>query len=111
MTHTLKKISGVAAGNQRKIFYGLVGALALVSFFYGYFVQQTILNVVEREKVIKEARIAGSAIADMEASYIALTNNITLDFAYSLGFRDAETPEYISKRALGKLTNDAYTAF
>jgi hypothetical protein len=111
MTQALKKIGKAATNNERKTFYVLVTLIAFVSFFYGFFVQQTIMNVVEREKTLKEARVLSSEIGDLESAYIALKNNITLDFAYAQGFKDADTTEYISKRALGRNTISPSNAF
>lgn len=102
MTQTLKKISNVATHNERSIIFALIACIAFVSFFYGFFVKQTIVNVVEREQTIKEARVLNTKIGDLEASYIALKNNITLDFAYARGFKDAPAAHFISKKALGK---------
>lgn len=111
MTQALKKIGKVATNNERKTFYVLVALIGLMSFFYVFFVQQTIMNVVEREKTLKEARVVSSEIGDMESAYIALKNNITLDFAYAQGFKDADATEYISKRELGRNTVTSSNAF
>ncbi len=110
MTQTLKKI-GETAGIERKIFYGIVVLIMVVAFFYGFFVQQTIKNVVSREKTIKDTRELGSVIGDLESQYISLKNNITLDFAYAQGFKDAVKTEYISKKALGKISNESNFTF
>lgn len=104
MTQTFKKISNVATTNERRIFYVLLSLIAAVAFFYGFFVQQTIVNVVEREKGLKEVRVVNSRIGDLESAYIAIKNNITIDLAYERGFKDAVTTEYISKNELGKVT-------
>lgn len=111
MTQALKKIGKAASNNERKTFYVLVSLIVVVSFFYGFFVQQTIINVVEREKTLKETRVVSSEIGDLESSYIALKNNITLDFAYAQGFKDAKATEYISKRELGRNTISSPNAF
>ncbi|MDD5050429.1 MAG: hypothetical protein PHV93_01650 [Candidatus Pacebacteria bacterium] len=78
--------------------------LLLVGFVcsYVYFLNDTIHNVVERQKA--ETRIASirGAVGELESRYIVLKDSITLDLASSLGFQTVQNPVFISRTALSK---------
>ncbi len=104
MTKLLKKQISNVSTHQRKIFYVLVSLIVIASSFYGFFVKQTIMDVVEREKIQKEARTITSDIGDLESEYIAEKGKITLEFAYAQGFRDALDTHYITRKTLSRNT-------
>ncbi|MBI5126715.1 MAG: hypothetical protein HZA80_03060 [Candidatus Taylorbacteria bacterium] len=89
---------------RERIFYTLCALLAVSAISYGYLLQKAIVNVVEREAMIKELRIATSRVADLESSYLALKNTVTLELAFDRGFKEANHLSYIKKGSLGQLT-------
>lgn len=56
---------------------------------YVYGVNRTVFNVVAKTKAEKSLAQISVAVADLESSQVSLKNKITLDFAYSQGFKDA----------------------
>lgn len=102
MTKIIKKQLSNVEGKEKQIFYSMMMLLIVVSFMYGYFVKETIMNVVAREKLITESRNLSSQISDLESSYIAAKNKVTIDLAYSKGFKDVTSTDYISLRHIGK---------
>ncbi len=102
MTKIIKEKISDVAGNARQLFYGAIMLLLVASFGYGYFVKETIMNVVERERVMTESRNLNSQIGDLESQYIAAKNNITINLAYEKGFKDVSSTDYISLRNVGK---------
>lgn len=58
------------------------------SFYYIYLLNDSVFNVVLREKYSKEARLLGSEVSLLENKFIEVRNNINIDMAYSLGYRD-----------------------
>ena len=61
---------------EKRVFWGLVVTLVSFAVFYAYFVNQTILNIVERENIEEEIVMLNSKISELEFDYIALKNKI-----------------------------------
>jgi hypothetical protein len=101
-----RKIRWVSVPSNPSIEKNLIlSFLVLVIFLaitYGYFVKQTILNVVTREEVEEEMIDLGSAVSQLEVRYIELKNRIDLDFAYSLGYKDASEIKFVSRNVMDK---------
>ena len=83
---------------ERKIFWGLFALLVIFAVSYGYFVNQTILNIVARENIEEKTMTLNSEISEMEFDYIALKNDVNIDYAYSIGFVDVENVKFASRR-------------
>jgi len=83
---------------EKKLFWFFSVALFSSFFFYAYFVNQTILNIVERENFEEEIAVLNSEISELEANYLDLKNKITLDYAHSLGFSDAKNIKFASNK-------------
>ncbi len=86
----------------RKLVVTLVPCLVCIFVVYGFLVRQTILNVVEREKAGKEMSGMLSSLSSLEAQYLGAKEGINLDVAYAKGFKDAESPSFITRGSLGK---------
>ena len=70
---------------------------------YTYAVNRTVFNVVATTKAEKGLAQSAAKVADLESHYMALKNKITLDFAYSQGFKDASSQQiFITKKSVGK---------
>lgn len=65
-----------------------------------YCINATIHNVVGREKLESDATQLTLSIGSHEFQYISMRNKINLQLAYSLGFKDADTKTFISKKSL-----------
>jgi hypothetical protein len=79
----------------KKIFYTLSGVLMLLVLTYGYMLNTTILNVVARQKAQTQIALLSSDTSDLETSYIALQNDVSINLAYSLGFKDVSNPQFL----------------
>jgi len=88
--------------NEKNIFWTLV-LLVIAGFsFYLYCVSVTTLNVVSRQKLEKEIFSIQSTIGSLESEYMSKKNNISIEYAYSLGFKDVSKVTYINKKSLSK---------
>jgi hypothetical protein len=87
---------------RKKIIFSLFGGVVLFAFLYGYFVNQTILNVVARENIETKLIELSSEVSSLEVEYIKLKNKIDLEFAYSLGYSDVSNVKFVSRKSLGK---------
>jgi len=82
---------------SRKIwFWGLLSVLFVLIVLYGYFVNTTILHIVERKSLEKEASFVSASIAEFEADYLEIKRDITPELAYELGFMEAESVKFAS---------------
>lgn len=82
---------------QKKIF--VFFTVLVVSFFvlYGYFLNITIIRVVERERTLEEASAMDANLSELEFQYIAMQNSINIEEAYARDFVDIESPIFISR--------------
>ena len=82
-----------------KIFWTLSSVLMLLVLTYGYMLNATILNVVARQKSQNDIASLSSDIGNLETSYIALQNNVNIDLAYSMGFKDVSNPQFLYRNS------------
>ncbi|HJN62977.1 MAG TPA: hypothetical protein QGH03_01970 [Candidatus Paceibacterota bacterium] len=87
---------------ERKLIIFLFVGIVVLGISYGYFVKQTIVNVVSRQNVEEEMGDLGSRVSNLEVRYIELKNKIDLDFAYSLGYKDVSEVKFVSRSELSK---------
>lgn len=78
------------------VFWAFVSLLVLSAVAYMWLINASVGNVVERKKVSEENRILTINLASLESRYLALTQEMTLERAHTLGFVDVTTPEYLS---------------
>jgi len=101
MTDIITKIN--TNNLERKIFWFLSVFVITSIIFYGFLVNQTVINIVERENIQDEITMLNSEISGLEFDYIALKNEINLKYAYSVGFEDAKNVEFASRRLSDKV--------
>jgi hypothetical protein len=80
--------------NTRTIFFIVASLLVFLFVSYAYLVNKTIMNVVAREKTEKTYQKLSASIGDLEAKYLTAKSGVTIDLAYSKGFKDAH-PQFV----------------
>lgn len=75
---------------EQKLFWLMVASIAFLATVYVCLINNTIVNVVVRKQSVESINNINAEIAVLEGRYVALTNGLTLEKAYSLGFVDAE---------------------
>ncbi len=83
--------------NEKTMFWSLIGLLVLSLGFYMYFINATVHNVVARQNLEAEASTLTLDIGNKEFQYITERNNVTLQVAYTMGFKDVTEKTFISK--------------
>jgi hypothetical protein len=83
--------------NEKTMFWSLIGLLVLSLGFYMYFINATVHNVVARQNLEAEASTLTLDIGNKEFQYITERNNVTLQVAYAMGFKDVTEKTFISK--------------
>ncbi|MEK9184792.1 MAG: hypothetical protein AAB866_01335 [Patescibacteria group bacterium] len=88
----------------KKIILTTLPVLICLFVFYIFLVRQTIINVVARENIEKNIGNMLSSISNLETKYMSVKGNISLDVAYAQGFKNADSPIFITRDGLGKAT-------
>jgi len=79
----------------------LLGAIATILTMvgaYAYFVNQAVLNVVERENLDTKIAEITSKISTMESEYIKKIDEINKDLAYNMGYREPKVTKFVSRK-------------
>ncbi len=85
--------------NEKNIFWAIVCALVLCVGFYMYFINSTVHNVVTRQNLEAEASSLALKIGNQEFQYITSRNNVTMQLAQSMGFKEVTAKTFISKNS------------
>jgi len=78
-------------------FYALLVIIFMLGIFYAYFVNQAVVNIVERQGIEGLLLSKNSSISELELEYISQRNNLSLARAYEMGFVEVNTPRYVSR--------------
>jgi len=84
--------------DTEKMFWILASTLLMLAFLYAYLVSTTIFNVAARQHDQVSLAALSSDTNDLEASYISLQNTITLQLAYSMGFKEVSNPQFLLRK-------------
>lgn len=84
--------------NTKMAFYLLAIVVIALASLYVYFMNKTVMNVVERENIEKKIAEQASDIAEIEFAYIAAKNTVTLERAHEIGFVDAIPSSYVARK-------------
>lgn len=101
MTQAIAHNAEIIMSYRERIFGVLMACLFFTLCIYGYSLQRAIVNVVQREAIMKTINAKGSQVADLEAKYFSRKNSVSLDLAHAEGFKEAPVSMFISKKALG----------
>lgn len=81
----------------KHLFFALSAISMLCLVLYVIAINQTVRNVVARQKMQAELSQLTSKIGEMEFSYITAKNSIDLNKAYALGFKDVANNAYVQR--------------
>lgn len=90
---------------KEKIFFFLVVGIIALASSYAYLLHSAIANVVERENLVKEGRLASISVGELESKYLSVKNSISIELAHAKGFKDSEVSSFISKKSLTAMVN------
>lgn len=81
----------------KRLFYGVSAMLGLLFLSYVYFLGTITFDIVERKALESEAKNLASDVSALELQYLALSNNIDMQFAGTLGFAEAKVQHFASR--------------
>ncbi len=85
--------------SSRVLFYIFALILVSVCISYAILLNKTIMNVVAREKTERTIASLSGTIGELEFTYMNKRGSVTLDLAYSKGFRDATPSQFIPRNS------------
>lgn len=83
--------------NQMYVFWACIGIIALLVLMYVYFVNMAIFHTAERTRVEERITDVKSQISQLELELIDETRELTIDYAYTLGFLDVSEPTFVKR--------------
>jgi len=83
---------------ERKIFATLFAGIVSSLFLYVFFIGVMSVSAAEMGGLGKEIRTAGASISELEEAYMALTSDVTLSYAYSLGFEEPKIVAFATRK-------------
>lgn len=106
MTQTITMTYKILHHYRERLFTFLIATILMTAAAYGFFLQEAIVNVVEREKVLSEVVTKSTEVGSLEAKYFTLKNSITLEMARGKGFKDAQVSAYIQKKSVTAMASN-----
>jgi hypothetical protein len=82
---------------REKIVIALIGLSLSFGALYAVLISQTILNAVEERQAQSAIGELEKSIAELELAFIENENNLNMDYAYALGFKDVEKRHFVTR--------------
>ncbi len=86
--------------STQTLVWACIWAIIGMCVLYVYFMNETVFNVARRAHAEQEMAMVSSRISQLEFANISKRNEIDIDHAYALGYRDVQNLKYISKTSL-----------
>ena len=71
------------------LFWSLLSVLIVLVGVYGYMVNKTVWNAFNKDQAEEQIVALNSKLGDLEFQYMSLSNDISMEKAYELGFQNA----------------------
>ena len=82
---------------EKKAILGLMAAIFIFAGAYVYFVNQTVVNVVQRRAIERDIDAVNTKVSQLAFEYIELKNSITREEGLSRGFYEVGNPLFVSR--------------
>lgn len=94
----------ISYDTRTRVFWTFAVLSIISLIIYVWAINMTVRNTVTRQNLENDVASISTKIGELEFSYIALKNNVSLDMAYTKGFKKVSSAEYISRGASRSLT-------
>ena len=84
----------------KRVFSVLLSLLFIFAMLYVYFISSSIVNILVREDTEQDIAEISSQISGLEARYLELKNEITIEYAYAKGFHDVADKQFTARASL-----------
>ncbi len=75
--------------SRQKLFWRVGTVTFTLIAAYIYLANSVVFNAVIRQQILEESAKRQAQVVALESEYLALSNQVTIDLAYRLGFHDA----------------------
>lgn len=80
------------------LFWSLLSILILLVGVYGYMVNKTVWNAFNKDQAEEQIVALNSKLGDLEFQYMSLSNDVSIEKAYELGFQNASGKTLFASR-------------
>jgi len=105
--NTIKRAQTISFTYEKRVLFGMLGFLMLLSLLYVYFVTLSIAHAVEREEMVQKANVSSEEVAALERQYLSASNSFSESAAYTAGYVPVSKKLYVEKGTLSLLSNNA----
>jgi len=81
---------------------GLIVLLFALVSIYSYFINASVLNVVERKNIENTISTLGSNVSGLETEYFVKVDSVNIDLAISMGFKEMENASFAVRKTMAK---------
>ena len=98
----------IAYDHRVRFFWTLtiISLLALSAYIYA--ISATARNIALRQDLERQVASVSASLDSLEFAYIELKNNVTIELAYEYGFREAQSPLYVSRTRSAALSFNTF---
>jgi hypothetical protein len=98
------KTKVISYDNRARFFWVLVALSVLLLLVYIYAINTTARNIAVRQDLERQIAQVSASLDPLEFAYIELQNNVTMELAYEYGFKETQSPLYVSRARAGALS-------
>ena len=84
---------------ERVALKAILGSFFMVAIWYILILGNIVFNIMERKTAEAEARALSAEVGDLELAYLAMSQDVDLDFSYSLGFKEVKA-QFATRKAI-----------
>ena len=99
---TAENSSGISL--NVKVFRVLLAVFCALMLSYLFFVGNITFSIVSMKAIENESKAIQSSIGELELNYLSLSSNITLEYAQSLGYSEAQKVHFAKNDQENSLT-------
>ena len=95
-----KRAQTISFAYEKRVLFGMLGFLSLLSILYVYFVALSIAHAVEREELVHRAAVHSEEVAALERQYLLASNGLSESVAYTAGYVPVSKKLYVERGSL-----------
>lgn len=87
---------------ERLVLNIMLWSFAALALWYVLILGNMVSSIVERRTLETNARTLSNEVADLELTYLSVSNNIDLNLSHSLGFKETKA-KFATRKSLGSI--------
>ena len=103
------RVMAISYESRTRFFWSLITLSAFSLLAYVYAINATAHHIAVREHLEEKVAHIESELGALEFAYIDLRNNVSIETARELGFKEVREPLYVSRKTDSALTLNTVT--